>query len=619
MAFFAGIAGNEASVRSDDSARRLRAIATTYAFGGGKPSVWCGDGAAFVHVPWATTPEDRLDRLPGRLSGGEETLVFDGRLDNRDDLLSELGIDRERGAVMGDGALVMAALERWGNDASGRLLGDFAYARWNRRARRLVLECDAVGGRTIYAHAGPRRICFATLPIAVLAFPDVPREIDRVAIGHHLLSTPIPAGATLFRDVFRLPPAGRLVWQDGQHRIERYWRLDPGRRIRYRDSREYVEHARELLDRAVEAQLRVVGPLVCQLSGGLDSSAVTATAARLRPDFTIHALTTVPEPMAPLPPPSAKRVYDEGSLAAATAALYSNVEHHILPAGALTADEVDPTRRFARTGLPIRNFLNFGTWQPAYALARELGARVVFSANTGNATLSWEDMARWPFWRRQMVESIPPAFARRLRRWLGKPVDHWARRSAITRDFAEEIRPDAILASVPFALGHGRQNRNARLRFIERHWVRRPFHASLVYSTGTESRDPLSDRRLAEFCFAIPSREWRLGGVSRSFARRVLSDRLPPAVLAFTGYGYQNGEWFHRQSGLCDALMAEIDRLEASPTARHMLDLPRLRALGNDWPADAAAAERRREEILVAFGRTLYFGRFIRWVEGSNG
>jgi asparagine synthase (glutamine-hydrolysing) len=65
--------------------------------------------------------------------------------------------------------------------------------------------------------------------------------------------------------------------------------------------------------------------------------------------------------------------------------------------------------------------------------------------------------------------------------------------------------------------------------------------------------------------------------------------------------------------------MAELDRLEASPTARHMLDLPRIRAVAEEWPADADAAMARATDMLDLFGRGIHYGRFIRWVEGSNG
>jgi asparagine synthase (glutamine-hydrolysing) len=65
--------------------------------------------------------------------------------------------------------------------------------------------------------------------------------------------------------------------------------------------------------------------------------------------------------------------------------------------------------------------------------------------------------------------------------------------------------------------------------------------------------------------------------------------------------------------------MDELDRLEASPAARRMIDLPRLRAMAEDWPVDADAAMARATDMLDLFGRGIHYGRFIRWVEQSNG
>jgi asparagine synthase (glutamine-hydrolysing) len=603
-----------------DLARRLRGLGATYG-GGGRPAVWSDGGVAFVHVPRPATPEDGLDRLPGRFAGGTAVLAFDGRLDNRDDLIAGLALDRERAATMGDGALAMAAIERWGDHACARLIGDFALAWWDERSRRLVLACDATGGRTLYVHADGGRLCFATHPLAVLAFPGVPREINPVAVACAMAATQPPAGTTPYRDVFRLPPAGLLTWRDGAFRVERYWRLDPARRIRYRDSRDYEQAARELLDRAVAAQARVIGPLVCQLSGGLDSGAVVATAARLCPATPIHALTSQPNPGAPLPILRRRdRILDEGPLAATTASLYPNVVHHVLPAGELTPEEIDPTRLFEKTGLPVRNYLNLGGWQPAFAKARELNARALLIGSSGNATLSWEDLPnRWRL-RRHLVENVlPPAWRRAWRQWHGRHPDPILATAALRPEWARQAAGIAAARKAEFSIFPGRHNFNIRLRFIEDQWARRPYHAALTAATGCELRDPLSDRRLTEFCFAIPFEQWGLGGVPRSFARRVLADRLPPAVLGFMGRGYQCPDWFHRLGGLRETFVADFDRLEASRAASAVLDLARLRALAEDWPADVDAAERRRDELLVGFGRGSYYGRFIRWVEGGNG
>ncbi|WP_428248432.1 asparagine synthetase B family protein [Ferrovibrio sp.] len=626
-------------------ADRLGNIATTYG-GGGKPTVWRGTGAAFAHVPRPFTPEDRLDRLPGSFAGDTSRLVFDGRLDNRDDLIAALEIEPARAAGLGDAALLMAALERWGTDACLRLVGAFSFAWWDATSHRLILAVDATGGRAVFAHDDTRRLCFATRPLAVLGFPGVKRQIDEIAMAHLLLARPMPADHTAFHGVFRLPPAGLLVWQQGRYSVSRYWQPDLGRHIRYRDNRDYVLAGRDMLDRVVKASLRAIGPVGSQLSGGLDSAAVSATAARLLAPGRLHTLTAFPDPSAPLPSGHPRLIYNEASLAGATAALYPNIDAHYLPAGDITPGEEDASRLFQECGLPLRNFTNFGSWQPLYAKARELGASVILTGISGNHTLSWKsealladlassgrfialaqqlwglhqhDQRLWPQIRSNLLSYLGPAGIRKaVRRWRGTDRN-WQLRSSASEALAATVDAGWITERVRAATDRPDRDRRQRLAYLERNWAQNQWLTGISYVTGCDLRDPLGDRRMTEFCLALPAELWQSGGQPRSFAREVLRDRLPAVVLDSRARGYQDANWFHRLTVLRPVFMAELDRLENSPAARHMLNLSRIRAVAEDWPADADAAMARGSDMLDLFGRGIHYGRFIRWVEGSNG
>lgn len=643
MSFFAGLAGTERADLRDS--QRLGDIAATYG-GGGNAVVWQGDGAALVHVSRPFTPEDRLDRFPAAFAGATSRLVFDGRLDNREALIAALDMAPTNAARLGDGGLLMAALERWGIDACPRLIGAFAFAWWDTTSRRLVLAVDATGGRAIFAHDDGKRLCFATRPLAVLAFPDMARQIDEVAMAHLLLGRPIPTGATPFRGVFRLPPAGLLIWRDGAYNLRRYWQPDLGHRITYRDPRDYVHAARELLDRVTTPQLRANGPVACQLSGGLDSSAVAATAARLRQPDTLHTLTSYPDPTASIPQERPRGFYNEVPLARATAALYPNIDAHYLASGEISLGEEEPHRLFREFGIPVRNFTNLGAWEPLHARAKMLGASVMLVGTAGNCTLSWKSQAlladlaasgrflalagqlrglkrygygvgsqlRW-----NLLNHVVPARLRAMMRQLRGTADFWRRRAAASDELAGSVDAAAITDNVLIDTDRGDRDRRLRLVYLEKHWSNSQWMAGHPHVSGCDLRDPLGDRRLVEFCLALPDDIWQQGGQPRSFARTVLQDRLPPEVVNNQKRGYQNGDWFHRLTLLRPAFMAELERLEASPAARRMIDLPRIRAIAENWPADADAAMARDADMLDLFGRGIHYGRFIRWVEGSNG
>ena len=135
---------------------------------------------------------------------------------------------------------------------------------------------------------------------------------------------------------------------------------------------------------------------------------------------------------------------------------------------------------------------------------------------------------------------------------------------------------------------------------------------------GHEARDPHADRRLLEFALAVPEPMFRQGGVPRSFARRVLADRLPREIIDERRRGASNPTWFRSLDAKRADIARDIERMEASPLARRLIDLPRLKCLMAQWPKDKQAAESRVGEYRYALARGVHVGRFIRWVEGGN-
>ncbi|MEJ0043364.1 MAG: asparagine synthase-related protein [Rhizomicrobium sp.] len=131
-------------------------------------------------------------------------------------------------------------------------------------------------------------------------------------------------------------------------------------------------------------------------------------------------------------------------------------------------------------------------------------------------------------------------------------------------------------------------------------------------------RDPHTDRRLTEFLAAVPDRIFRLNGEPRAFARLVLADRLPAEILNKRVLGLQAPSWFRALDARRDALAQDVESIAASPLASRLIDVPRLKRLIADWPADEHAAQRRKKEFKLALARGIHVGKFIRWVEGGN-
>lgn len=573
-----------------------------------------------------TTPEAMGDVLPASFADGRYLLGFDGRLDNRDDLSRALGIGRIAGVP--DSALLAAAWEKWGDEAPKHLLGEFALAVWDERHASLTLACDqTTGGRPIFYHAADDRIVFSTSLALLIGVPGVPRTLDlerlaRAAQWHW------PAdGRSYFREIGQVPPGGRLRWAAGRCTVDRYWQPDWSRRVRYRRDADYVEAGRELLDRAVAAHSRVIGPLVCELSGGLDSTAVVATAARQQPERSIHTVTAVSEAGAILPHEESYAFHDEWTRVEAVAARYPNLTASRVPAMPMQAEMADPQRQFARTAMPGPNPFDRSWFDPARAQAAALGARSVLVGASGNLTFSaaatthLSDLAASGRWLALLGHAARLAHApggagmagllrqavREARSGVPAPGG-----PKLGPAIAPRYRHGSVVAlpSGPTHLAAERQG------FFERTVEsRRVANVTARALYGVEARDPLGYLPLVEFCFAIPPEQYLQGGVPRAFARRVLSDRLPPAVVQERRLGLQCPEIAARIGSQRAWLADTLARVERSPQAREILDIAWIRATIAAIPADLRELGPDSATPLRRVAAALQVGQFILWVE----
>ncbi len=260
-----------------------RMVATLRHRGPDRQAVHCDGNAGFAQALLATTPEALAERQPWVHPDSDCVVVSDSRLDDRPQLLRELGITRPADGV-GDGELLHAAWQRWGTQCADRLRGDFAFMLWNPRQQTLYCARDPMGVRPFVFHFAPgQRFVFGSSTEAVLAQGDVPTQIDEGRIADALFEETegIDLTSTFYRAVQKLPPASWMVIKGtGGIDQQRYWRPVGDRPNGLpRSTQEWVEAQREQLDRAVRRRLRSHRPVGSMLSGGLDSSSVVALAS----------------------------------------------------------------------------------------------------------------------------------------------------------------------------------------------------------------------------------------------------------------------------------------------------------------------------------------------------
>jgi asparagine synthase (glutamine-hydrolysing) len=262
--------------------RLLRKMTGSLAYRGpDRQQIWVDGPAGFGHALLCTTIASEFEKQPASLDG-QVWITADARVDGRADLIHRLE-SRGRGSLREatDAELILHAYHTWEEDCVEHLLGDFAFAIWDGRARRLFCARDPFGIKPFYYAELSGSIVFSNTLDCVRLHPGVGDGLNERAIGDYLLfGYNDEPTTTTFADVRRLAPAHSLNCGHGTLHPRRYWTLPADGRIRYTRSQDYVEHFTETLRAAVADRLRA-GRVGIWLSGGLDSTSIAATARTL--------------------------------------------------------------------------------------------------------------------------------------------------------------------------------------------------------------------------------------------------------------------------------------------------------------------------------------------------
>jgi asparagine synthase (glutamine-hydrolysing) len=213
-------------------------------------------------------------------SDGRIAIVFNGEIYNFRELASQL---TARGHVLktnSDTEVILRLYEERGVDCLEPLRGMFAFSILDDRAGRLFVARDRLGVKPLYYYAKDGRFFFGSEIKSILECPDVPREPNENALDAYLTLRYSPGPETMFRGVMKLPAGHFIMWENGQLTIRKYWAPIPYEG-KYRGDSAYQEEFEDLFQQSVRLRLVSDVPVGAYLSGGLDSSSIVATVARL--------------------------------------------------------------------------------------------------------------------------------------------------------------------------------------------------------------------------------------------------------------------------------------------------------------------------------------------------
>ncbi|MDI3327637.1 MAG: asparagine synthase (glutamine-hydrolyzing) [Alicyclobacillaceae bacterium] len=205
---------------------------------------------------------------------GTVWVVFNGEIYNYAELRADLVQRGHRFKTGTDTEVLVHLYEECGERLVDRLRGMFAFAIWDGRRRQLLLARDPFGIKPLYYSPTPEGLVFASEIKGILEFPGVVRKVRIESLWSYLTFQYVPDPHTMFEGILKLPPAHRLLWREGQMRLERYWQamFEP----ETRPLPAFVEEVREALRDSVKVHMNSDVPRGAFLSSGVDSSTIVA-------------------------------------------------------------------------------------------------------------------------------------------------------------------------------------------------------------------------------------------------------------------------------------------------------------------------------------------------------
>jgi asparagine synthase (glutamine-hydrolysing) len=486
-------------------------------------------------------------------------LVADARVDNRQELVPFLV---RRGFLAGeadstrDAEIIMAAHRCWGDAASQRIIGDFAYLLWDGLRRRLLAARDPLAMRPLYYRMeGRRRALLASEIGQILAAPGVPCAIDERGIVATLAGPYLPADATVYQGISQLAPAHQLVADSDGSRVATFWRPDPDRRIGTDEGA--PDLLRTAFERAVSDRLAAYRTPAVSLSGGLDSGSIASMAGWLQQRG--HAIGS------PLRTYSWAFLTLPDSDERAVSSLIT--DHYSLAAAAVDGDDAWPLSHYPDHG-PDRDDPLIWPYQllndRTIVRAAEDGADLLMSGDRGDELLgdwvfdeiglfrsghllgaardlrraAWEEhvsviQAVRRHALKPLVFTYVPALYRLKQRSISRPQwapwipNSMAGRVALS-DMVRQAREPSRFDGYARGLRHARlfSAQGARIATLAE---RRRARLGIGFS------DPYADRRLIELVLALPQWQVQRRGSPKQLMREAMVGIIPEPALQVVG------------------------------------------------------------------------------------
>jgi asparagine synthase (glutamine-hydrolysing) len=481
-------------------------------------------------------------------SDGQLRISFDGRIDDRNDVVSALSLSWQAT----DAGIIGAAYRRWGTDFLSHISGDFVLAMWDEDKQELLLARDCFGTAPLYYHRSLNGFLWSSRLGPLVAETGCDRRPDPDFVSG-FLSFGRRTDVSPYAAIAAVPAAGFVRLTRNEVVAGKYWRLDPEREIRRRSDADYEDEFFALFQRSVRNRLSASGPIFCELSGGVDSSSIVAVADAVcrterRPDESLQTVSYIYGEAAS---------FDDRPFIGIAEKAFRRRSHAIHEREWPLLSSITEPYGFDE---PSPNWMGTAILSAMKKKMAAAGSSVLLRG-TGGDHLCWSEI------------DTPPQVADALKRFrFGRAVRESHRWAEAMRKPQSRLLKDAvamIFGGVDAMVMPWIDRHFARLTGMQRPWsdneesraIRLPSRKlhflnlhSLTVEIGVmrlvcpeiDIRYPFADRKLVEFVFSIPIEQHLRPNETRSLQRRAMA-RVLPREIAYRRTKGTPGETVYRR------------------------------------------------------------------------
>lgn len=456
---------------------------------------------------------------------GKIYIVADCRIDNKQELIDLLQINLTNSS-MNDTKLILKAYQKWGYDCVKYLIGDFAFIVWDCEKQQIFAARDPMGMRPLFYKTINGNFIFSSLIRSIEKTMEVSEWNTTYLADFLYRKGTCSEEETPYKSVKRLPKGSYMIVDPHDIKINKYWDLDVGKQIKYKNDSEYEEHFRDLFSKSVKGRIENVECTGVLLSGGLDSTSIYGSAKnsaynKVFPISCVFDRYTDGD----------ERYYIRYILDQ-----YRERDHKCVVSDDLWILKGYPNFSI-ETDEPNRNQLSYAMLKPCYNIAMEQKAKVLLNGYAGDQVFGFNPYYIADFLKKFRILKFLQESSK-LAKSYNYTLSGAIKEFGVNAIKGEHEQPTVLLPKVHGQCQERYQNENKiknpglrmQYRYIERS---QGFHFAqfLSETNGLETRYPFLDVRLVEYLFSLPIEQKIDDAQTKVLLRRSLRGIVPDEIL----------------------------------------------------------------------------------------